>query len=75
MRLRDPLLAALAEGMAAGVLAYVGGRWVAAAGSGLGGFLAALAAQAGLWLRRVLAAPGLPPLGRPAREPGPAADV
>ena len=55
-RFRAPLLTALAVGAAAGVAAYFAGPWLAALASGVGGFAAALAVQAGLWLRRAVAA-------------------
>jgi hypothetical protein len=50
-RLRYPLLLAAGAGVLVGVVAYLAGREVAAAASGVGGFVTALAAQAGAWLR------------------------
>jgi hypothetical protein len=52
-----PILAAAAVGLLAGTVAFCGGPYVAAAAGWLAGFTATLAAQAGLWLRRTLAAP------------------
>ena len=51
-----PLLLALSVGTVAGTAALYAGPWVAAGVAWLGGFTAALAAQAGLALKRVLAA-------------------
>jgi hypothetical protein len=47
---------AVAVGTVAGLAAFVAGPWLAALASGLGGFTSALAAQAALALRRLLAA-------------------
>ena len=49
---RRQLAVALAVGAAAGAGAYFAGPWLAGLAAGAGGFAAALALQAGLWLRR-----------------------
>jgi hypothetical protein len=46
------LLTAVGVGMAAGTAAYCSGPWLAAGVSAVSGFVATLAVQAGLWLRR-----------------------
>jgi hypothetical protein len=53
---RAQVLGAVAVGTAAGVAAYYGGPWLCAAAAWLGGFVATLAVQAGVGLRRALAA-------------------
>jgi hypothetical protein len=67
-RLRYPLLLAAGVGVLVGVAAYHAGPSLAAACSGLAGFLAALGAQAGLWLRQALRAGAalFPSAGSPA---------
>jgi hypothetical protein len=63
---RVQLLTALAVGVAAGTAAYWAGPWLAAGVSALGGFATALAVQAGLAVRRLLA-----PFAASARGPFP----
>ncbi len=53
-RFKVELATALAIGAGAGVAAYYAGPWLSAAVSGLGAFVGALGAQAGLWLRRMV---------------------
>ncbi len=52
---RKQMLIAAGVGMTVGAVAYMAGPWLAAAFSGIGGFVAAAAVQAGLALRRLLA--------------------
>ena len=52
------ILAALGIGVLVGVGVWYAGPWLSATVSGIGGFVTALAVQAGLWLRRTLAANG-----------------
>jgi hypothetical protein len=53
-RFQTPLLRVLGVGAAVGVAAYFARPWLAALASGLGGFAATLAVQAGLWMRRAV---------------------
>jgi hypothetical protein len=55
-RFRGQVLLAMGVGAAAGVGAYLAGPWLAAGAAWLGGFATTLAVQAGLALRRALAA-------------------
>jgi hypothetical protein len=57
---RFPLLTALGVGIAVGVLAFCGGPFIAAVTGWIAGFVTTLAAQAGLWLRRMYAALEMP---------------
>jgi hypothetical protein len=51
---RAPVVAGLAVGTVAGVVAYFGGPYLAAAAGWLAGFTTTLSVQAGIWLRRLL---------------------
>ena len=51
---RRQLLTAFLCGVAVGVMAWFAGLWVASLASGTGGFITALAAQAGLWFWKML---------------------
>jgi hypothetical protein len=61
---RFPLLAALGVGVVVGTVAYCGGPFIAAVTGWIAGFTSALIAQAGVFLRRTLAA-----LESPATSP------
>ena len=50
------ILAAFGVGVLVGIAVWYAGPWLAAAVSAIGGFVTALAVQAGLWLRRMLTA-------------------
>jgi hypothetical protein len=52
--IRNQILLALVIGMLMAVLVCYAGPWMAAILSGIGGFITALAIQAGLWLRQLL---------------------
>jgi hypothetical protein len=52
---RYQLLTALGIGLLVAVAVWYAGPWFAAFVGGIGGFVTALAVQAGLWLRKVLA--------------------
>jgi hypothetical protein len=58
-RFQIPLVRAVTVGVAVGVAAYFARPWLAALASGVGGFTAMMAVQAGLWLRRTFG--GAPP--------------
>jgi len=59
-RCRRQVLAAVGVGLAAGVLAYVAGPWLAALVSAAGGCAATLAVQTWLWVRRTVLPSYLP---------------
>jgi hypothetical protein len=57
---RFPLLTALGVGLVVGIVAFCGGPYIAAVTGWIAGFTSALIAQAGVFLRRTLAALEMP---------------
>jgi hypothetical protein len=53
-KIKKQILTALGVGVVAALLTWLAGPWLATLISGLGGFATTLAAQFGLWLRRLL---------------------